>query len=260
MISASLTYDDGHLLHRYAATAQHSSIFASRFPLAWDYRPRAEKAGGCPFTAWTLVERAGKEWPEGTEVLPLSKAVYAHCTFLDLYRGRAEPLPASDDGSGDTITVQLGIEALGYGAVLAVDAAALKPGSSSHDAALTTLLARQVASSGEIALYLVSRRVLHMAAGTFYIWRRALLCRRRSRSCTPDWAHSTGSTPRDHLGEDRLTLFRHYRHARMTAGTLRISTGTSPRLSVASVPTLALTRTPRCEFGPVERLPLPGCI
>ena len=110
----------------HAPTAQPESIFASRFPQAV---PTPGAHGACPVpTAWTLVERAAREWLPSSPVLHLKAAAYEGCSFLDLYRGEAlTPDPSAGDGDASHLTLRLPIEASGYGAILALpeaDAAA----------------------------------------------------------------------------------------------------------------------------------------
>ena len=95
---------------------QPHSVFASYFPHG------GVPAGGCPTAAWTLVERAGSEWPRGTPMISLDGARYAACAFVDLYHGGR--LRTSRDASG-RLTVPLELEAYGIGGVLACDVSEL---------------------------------------------------------------------------------------------------------------------------------------
>ena len=80
--------------------------------------------GGCAVqTAWTLVERAGKDWPASTPMLEVDDTSFSGCTFYDLYHGTTlQPTPVPGAGK---LTLAFALEAHGVGGVLATGSSAL---------------------------------------------------------------------------------------------------------------------------------------
>lgn len=123
---------------------QPAAVFASRWPAAAG-APYAHNA-----TAWTLVNRGAAN----VSASPLVFVPCAGAAVYDLYAGVAlTPEPVAGGGCA----VSVGVEAGGFGAVLALDPADV-------DAALTAFLARMAAmTAAALASYATSPVLLQQA-------------------------------------------------------------------------------------------------
>jgi len=106
----------------HTPTVQHGSVFASKFVTGLDSKVGSTIRVPCmQQTAWTLVERLGKEWGGSSAMLELDAASFAGCRFYDIYHGRLL-YPRHVDGASGKLVLAFQMEAYGYGGVLAAPA------------------------------------------------------------------------------------------------------------------------------------------